>query len=119
MAAADTPHIAVAEFAADQGVKITAHSADPGKTGANQAGTGSGTTTWGTGSIATEGGVEYAIVPGSGVPLAIPGGTTVSHFGQWDGSTFIRGYPLEGSITVNGSGTVNVTITPRIRLRAN
>lgn len=117
MSTANTPHIAVAKFAADQGTKITAHTADPGKTGADQAGTASGATTWAAGSIATEGGTEYAIVPGSGVVLSIPGGATITHWGQWNGSTFLRGYPLDGSITVNGTGSVNVTVTPRIRLR--
>lgn len=117
MSTANAPHIAVAEFAASQGAKITAHTADPGKTGANQAGTASGTTTWSGGSIGTEASVEYAIVPGSGVVLSIPAGSTITHWGQWNGTTFLRGYPLDGSITVNGTGAVNVTVTPRIRLR--
>ena len=111
MAATNADKIAIAEFIASRGAKVTTHSGDPGANGANQIGSSSGNTTWGSGTIVG----SDAVVTGSPVPFTIPASTTVSHFGLWNGTTFLRGYPLDASITVNATGSAPVDITPKIK----
>lgn len=111
MAATNADKIAIAEYIGSRGNKITAHSGDPGINGANQIGSASGNTTWGAGAIVG----PDAVVTGSPIPFTIPASTTVSHFGIWNGSTFLRGYALDASITVNATGSAPVDITPKIK----
>ncbi|MGB6246127.1 hypothetical protein [Gordonia sp. (in: high G+C Gram-positive bacteria)] len=102
----------VADLIAGLGTKVTFHSADPGITGANQIATtpASGTTVW---AAATDDGTK-ATAAGTPVTLQVPASTTVSHYGIWNGSTFLRGGPFDASITVNANGPVNVDGTPRL-----
>lgn len=111
MAATNADKQAIADYIAGRGNKITAHSGDPGTTGANQIGASSGNTTWGAAAISG----SDAIATGSPVSFTIPASTTVSHFGIWNGSTFLRGYALDASITVNATGSAPVDITPKIK----
>ena len=115
MTATDAENIAVVSFIASRGAKIGVHSGDTGKNDANRIGTLEGTTSWGSASMGSGGNTGFAVVQGSGVPLSIPGGTTVTHFSVRDSSgAFLRGYPLASSITINGSGAVTVSIVPTI-----
>ncbi|WFN91464.1 hypothetical protein [Gordonia sihwensis] len=101
----------IADLIASLGAKITFHESDPGTTGAGLIATtpASGTTTW---AAATDNGTESQ-VQGSAVPLLVPAGKTVSHYGIWNGSTFLRGEQLDSSIIVNGTGPVSVDVTPK------
>ena len=111
MAATNADKQAIADYIASRGAKITVHSGDPGTTGANQIGASSGNTTWGAAVISG----SEAVATGSAVAFTIPASTTVSHFGIWNGSTFLRGYALDASITVNATGSAPVDITPKIK----
>ena len=118
MASTDADKTAIADYIASRGSKVTAHSGDPGKTGANQIGTSSGNTTWGAAAIVTDPtDGEVAVATGSPVPFTIPASTTVSHFGIWDDDTFLRGYELDASITVNAAGSAPVDLTPKIKYK--
>lgn len=118
MAATDAEKIAVANFIAGRGTKITPHSGDPGTTGANLIGSLNGTTVWGGAAIGSGGDLGKAVATGSAVPFTIPASTNLTHFGVWNGSTFLRGYALEASITVNATGPASVDITPKIKYTA-
>ncbi|QFP97730.1 hypothetical protein KNU79_gp46 [Gordonia phage NadineRae] len=111
MAATNADKQDIANYIASTGAKITAHSGDPGTNGANQIGSSSGNTTWGSAAIVG----SDAVVTGSAVPFTIPASTTVSHFGIWNGTTFRRGYALDASISVGASGSAPVDITPKIK----
>lgn len=111
MAATNADKQAIADYIASRGAKITAHSSDPGTNGANQIGSSSGNTTWQAAAMVG----SDAVVVGSAVPFTIPASTTVSHFGIWNGATFLRGYALDASITVNTAGSAPVDITPKIK----
>lgn len=114
MASTNADRIAIAEYIASRGTKVTPHSGDPGTNGANRIGTLEGTTTWGSGAVAG----STAEVVGSAVPFSIPANTTVSHYGIWNGTTFLRGYALEAPISVGASGPVSTDITPKVRYTA-
>lgn len=116
MTATDAELIAEANWLAGRGVKITPHSAAPGKTGASRIGVLEGNTTWAGAAMGSGGDVGKAVAPGSAVSFSIPASTTVSHWGLWNGSTFLRGYPLDASITVNAAGPAPVDITPVIKV---
>ena len=112
MAATDAENMAVANLIAGRGNKIGVHSGDPGKTDANRIGTLEGTTTW---AGAVMNGDGYAEVAGSGVTLSVPAGTTVTHFSiRSAAGAFQRGYPVQNSITINGTGSANVVFNPKI-----
>ncbi|AET09786.1 hypothetical protein [Gordonia phage GTE5] len=110
MAATNADKIGIAEYIASRGNKITPHNGDPGTTGANRIGSLEGNTTWGSGAM--DGSVAQVV--GSAVPLTIPGSTSVTHYGIWNGTTYLRGYPLDNPITIGASAT-SVDITPKIR----
>lgn len=118
MAATNAHKVAVANAIAAMGAKITPHSADPGTTGASRIGALEGNTTWGAAAIGSGGDADKAVSTGSAVPFSIPASTNVTHFGVWSGTTFLRGYPLEASITVNANGPASVDITPKIKYTA-
>jgi hypothetical protein len=88
---------------------ISAHTADPGSGGASEVAGGSYArqqTTWG----AASGGDRV----GSDVPVAIPAGTTVTHWGLWSaetGGTFKGGFALSAPEMFGGAGTLNHTPT--------
>jgi hypothetical protein len=88
---------------------ISAHTGDPGTTGANEVTGGSyarGQTTWGAASSGDQ--------TGSQVSLVIPGGNTVTHWGIWSassGGTFIGGFELDNSEGFGSDGVLNVTPT--------
>lgn len=86
---------------------ISAHSADPGKTGANEIATvPRKQTTW-----AAAANAEKA---GSSVALDIPGGSTVSHIGLWTaatGGTFYNGQAASSAETFGGNGVLNAQMT--------
>ncbi|AVE00705.1 hypothetical protein KNU14_gp48 [Gordonia phage Buggaboo] len=113
MASTNADRIAIVEFMAARGTKITPHNGDPGTTGASRIGTLEGNTAWGSGSVAG----TVATVVGSAVPFNIPANTTVSHYGMWNGTTFLRGYPMDNPITV-GAAATSVDITPTVKYNA-
>ncbi|AKJ72378.1 head protein [Gordonia phage GTE8] len=110
MASTNADRIAIVEYMASRGAKITPHNGDPGTTGANRIGTLEGTTTWGSGSVSG----STAKCVGSAVPFTIPANTTVTHYGMWNGNTYLRGYPMDNPITV-GAAATSVDITPEAR----
>ncbi|ATN89571.1 head protein [Gordonia phage Kabluna] len=113
MASTNADRIAIVEYIASRGNKITPHNGDPGTTGANRIGSLEGNTTWGAGSVAG----TVAMCVGSAIPFNIPANTTVSHYGVWNGNTFIRGYPLDNPITI-GAAATSVDITPTTKYNA-
>jgi hypothetical protein len=88
---------------------ISAHTADPGGTGANEVAGGTYAreqTTWGAAASGDQ--------TGSLVSLNIPGGTTVTHWGIWSavsGGTFRGGFALSPSEGFGADGVLNVTPT--------
>lgn len=86
---------------------ISAHSADPGKDGANEiTGVPRKQTTWG--------GAANAENVGSQVALDIPGGETVTHLGVWSLETageFYCGDDASNQETFGGDGVLNVVYT--------
>lgn len=94
----------MADHWASLGASISAHTGDPGTTGANEV-TGGGyarqTTTWG----AASGGVTT----GSQVTIPVPA-TTVTHTGRWNGSTFLGGVDTTDA-TITPAGELKVTPT--------
>lgn len=108
---------AVCDLIAGTGNKVTLHSGDPGTTGANLITTtpASFTTTWGAAADGAGGDAGKAVATGSAGTLQVPVSTTASHYGIWNGSTFLRGHALDSSITVNATGPVNVDVTPKTK----
>lgn len=106
------------DFVTGRGTKVTAHSGDPGVTGANLIATtpASGTTTWPAATDGSGSDAGYAVSTGSPVTLGIPPSTNVTHYGIWNGATFLRGKALDNPIVV-GSGATNVDITPKERFK--
>lgn len=94
------------------GNTISLHTGDPGSTGANEATGGTPayarkTTTW-------SGGAADGVVTGTAVVFDVPAGT-YTHFGVWNGSTFVGGDPLSSS-TGALPGQQTVTVTPSVRV---
>lgn len=94
------------------GNTISLHTGNPGTTGANEATGGSPayarkTTTWASGAV-------DGIVTGSAVVFDVPAGE-YTHFGIWNGSTFVGGEPLSSS-TGQLPGQQTVTVTPAVRV---
>ncbi len=95
---------------ASAGTYISAHTADPSTSGANEvvyasAGTRQ-QTTWGTAS--------NGVRAGSQVALAIPASTSVTHWGIWSAATsgsFLGGFALGATETFGSAGTLNHTPT--------
>ena len=91
------------------GTWISAHTADPGTTGANEVTGGTYArvqTTWGSPS----GGAST----GSQTSINIPAGTTVTYFGVWStqsGGTWVTGGALSASETFASAGVLAVTPT--------
>ncbi|AVM01871.1 hypothetical protein C6V83_18000 [Gordonia iterans] len=109
---------ACAEAIAALGAKITVHSGDPGTTGANRIGSLEGTTTWAAavdGPADPETGRPTAECVGTPVAFTIPASTSCTHYGIWNGSTFLVGEKLTPGITVNSEGALPTTVTPRRR----
>lgn len=88
---------------------ISAHTGDPGTTGANEVTGGTYAreqTTWGASASGDQ--------TGSQVSINIPGGTTVTHWGVWSavsGGTFIGGFEISPSEGFGADGVLNVTPT--------
>lgn len=108
---------AVCDLIAGTGNKITLHSADPGTTGASQITTtpASANTTWGAAADGAGGDTGKAVSQGSAVTLSVPASTTATHYGIWNGATFLRGNALDAGITVSAAGAVSVDVTPKIK----
>lgn len=92
------------------GDSISLHTGDPGLTGANEATGGSPayarkTTVWSAGA-------SDGVVSGSPVVFDVPAGE-YTHFGVWNGSTFICGEALSAS-TGELPGQQTVTVTPTV-----
>lgn len=117
MAETDAAKNAVNDFRKGQGSKITYHTGDPGANGANLITTSpaSANTTWGSSSVSS--GISECV--GSEVDMSVPANTTVAWLGQWNGSTFLRGIPLDSSVNVGSFGAVPVRATPRLRYNGN
>jgi hypothetical protein len=95
---------------ASAGTFITAHTADPGTTGANQHGNGV-QTTWGAAGTGATGGDRE----GSQVSIAVSAGTTITHWGirsAATGGTFYGGFPLSTPETFSNAG--NLLHTPTL-----
>lgn len=88
---------------------ISAHTGDPGSTGASEVTGGTYArkqTTWGAASSGDQ--------VGSLVTLDIPAGTTVTHWGVWSavsGGTFRGGFSITPSEGFGTAGALNVTPT--------
>lgn len=94
------------------GTWISAHSADPGKTGANLSSISRAQTTWG--ANADNGTTRESV--GSQVSVPMTTGGTAAWFGVWSASTagnFLYGGQLAASETFNNPGGVAL-ITPRV-----
>lgn len=117
MAETDAVKNAINDFRKNQGTKITYHEGDPGTNGANLITTSpaSATTTWGASAVVS--GTSKA--SGSEVQMEVPASKTVTWLGQWNGSTFLRGLPLDSSIGVGSGGAVQVGATPELRYTGN
>jgi hypothetical protein len=88
---------------------ISAHTADPGTTGANQTGSRA-QTTWGSAGTGATGGDRV----GSQVTIAIGAGVTVTHWGlnsAASGGTFHGGWPLGTAETFGSAGSLLHTPT--------
>lgn len=107
---------AVCDLIAGTGNKITLHSADPGTTGASLVTTtpASANTTWGAAADGAGGDAGKAVATGSVVNFTVPASTTASHYGIWNGATFLRGAALDAGITTGGAA-VSVDVTPKTK----
>jgi hypothetical protein len=88
---------------------ISAHTADPGTTGANQHGSRV-QTTWAAAGTGATGGDRA----GSQVTIAISAGTTITHWGIWTASTagtFHGGFALTTPETFSNAGSLLHTPT--------
>lgn len=91
------------------GTWISAHTGDPGTTGANEVTGGTYAreqTTWGAASSGD--------TTGSQVSIDIPAGTTVTHWGIWSassGGTFRNGSEISPSEGFGSAGVLNITPT--------
>ncbi len=99
---------AAADGVAAVAVRLSAHTADPGSTGANEVAGGSyarQAVTWGSAAAGSAVGGEVAV--------PIPGSTTVTHVGLWNvaGDTFYGGEALDASESFGSAGTLNHTPT--------
>lgn len=87
------------------GDRISAHTASPGTTGANEQSGGSAArkqTVW-------SGGTSDGIVAGSQVTVDAPAGT-YTHFGIWTaGGTYVDGGQLNPAITLAAAGQIKIT----------
>ncbi|CAM3744303.1 hypothetical protein ACXYTP_00170 [Tsukamurella ocularis] len=118
MTATDADNIAGLDYMKGRGNTIRLHSGDPGTTGANVITTtpASATTTWGTSSMGSGGDAGYAVVAGSNTDFTLPASTTATHYGIYNGSTYLRGYPLDASLTSNAQ-PLPVTFPPRMKFK--
>lgn len=109
MAFTDTTLNAAVDAIAALGTWISAHTADPSTTGANEVTGGSYArqqTTWGAASSGDRAGSE--------VSIPIPAATTVTHWGIWSASTagtFIGGFALDAQEAFGSAGTLDHTPT--------
>lgn len=114
MPATDAFKNSVANAAVALGASVSLHTASPGTTGANEV-TGGGyarkTTTWGSSTVPGSGGdAGKAVVTGSAQTFDIPAGSTITHFGVWNGSTFLWGDVISPNLTFTGAaGQAQVT----------
>lgn len=118
MTATDAHQISVLTDIIGKGNKITAHSGDPGTTGAALIATtpASATTTWGAPAAGAGGDAGYAVSQGTSVTFQGPASTAITHYGIWNGATFLRGHALDTPITI-GAAPVNFDITPKTRFK--
>ena len=119
MPASDADNIAVLDFVKSRGNSIRLHSADPGMTGAAVIATtpASAATTWGASAMGAGADTGYAVCAGSAAQFTLPASTTATHFGVYNGTTYLRGFPLDASLTSNAQ-PVPVDMTPRMRHKA-
>lgn len=109
MAFTDTTLNAAVDAIAALGTWISAHTGDPSTTGANEVTGGSygrEQTTWGAASAGDR--------VGSEVSIAIPAGTTVTHWGIWsaeNAGTFVGGFALDAEEAFGSAGTLDHTPT--------
>lgn len=110
MAETNAEKLAMCDIRAGRGNKITYHSSDPGTTGANLVATtpASANTTWGAAVI--DG--ANAVSTGSQVTMTAPASASITHYGVWNGATFLRGKALDSAVTL-GAGAVLVGCTPK------
>ncbi|WP_019204592.1 hypothetical protein [Tsukamurella sp. 1534] len=104
---------AVCDAIAAMGNKMTLHTADPGTTGSNLASTtpASANTTWPAAVDGAGADAGKAVSAGSKCNYSVPPSTTITHYGIWNGSTFLRGAALDTPITT-GAAAVSVDVTP-------
>lgn len=86
--------------------QLSLHTADPGTTGANEATGGSPAYARKTTTVTAAGGVGTSTQVTFDVPAA-----TYTHFGCWNGATFVGGNPLATSQVVSSQGQVKLTAT--------
>lgn len=111
MAATDAFKNAVANAVVALGNSISLHSADPGTTGANEIAGGGytrKTTTWGAAAVAS----GNSTSTGSTMQFDVEANDVASHYGVWNGGTFLYGRPLTPGVTINAVGNGKVDVTP-------
>jgi len=108
MASSDAARNRATDGVAGTVTHVSLHSGDPGTTGANELAAGTagyarvakayGTSSGGTADLA------------SAAVFDVSGGDTVSHWGAWDGTTFLHGEALDHdpqAFSVDGQYTLN------------
>ncbi|SIH17171.1 Uncharacterised protein [Mycobacteroides abscessus subsp. abscessus] len=120
MGATSAHQIDICNKIAAAGNTIKPCSGDPG-TGTNAANVIASTpasfnTTWPTATDGAGADAGYAVSQGSAGTVQIPASTVVSHYAIFNGSTYLRGRPLDNPITVGASPT-GIDITPKIRYK--
>lgn len=105
MALTTTVHSASVDGATALMDELSLHTADPGGDGSNEVTGGSyarQALTWAGASSGSDS--ASATVP-------VPGGTTVSHVGFWDGTMFSGGVAVDTAETWGSDGSAEVTAT--------
>lgn len=101
--------IAMVNYARTLGNEISLHSAQPGATGANEVAVERQETRWGPGRINADGTAECV---GSPCSFTLDSGTTCTHFGVWNGDSFLFGAPIDPPVTIDEVGGGTVVLTP-------
>lgn len=97
---------AMLDAAAAEAVTASLHTADPGATGTAEVTGGTyarQSITWSSAS----GGQLDSSAP---IVFDVPGGTTVTHLGLWNGSTWLGGIELSTPETYGAAGTYTVSL---------
>ena len=84
---------------------VSAHTADPGETGAAEVTGGTYARKAIAYNAAVSGAIDSSVIP----ELDIPAGTTVTHIGYWSGTDFVGYDALTAAETFSNAGKLTVT----------